>query len=37
MKNYDENMGVNKSNINWLACIYGDHHLNLYKMGHFSK
>ena len=23
----------NKTNINWLACIYDDHHLNLYKMG----
>ena len=23
--------------INWLACIYDDYHLNLYKMGVFSK
>ena len=21
------------TNINWLACIYGVHHLNPYKMG----
>ena len=25
-------MNENKTNINWLACIYGDHHLNPYKM-----
>ena len=30
-------MNENKTNINWLACIYGDHHLNPYKMVHFSK
>ena len=30
-------MNENKTNINWLACIYGDHHLNLYKMGFFKK
>lgn len=23
--------------INWLACIYGDYHLNPYKMGIFKK
>ena len=23
---------VNKTNINWLACIYTAHHLNPYKM-----
>ena len=28
---------VNKTNINWLACIYTAHHLNPYKMGLFSK
>ena len=22
----------NKTNINWLACIYGDYHLNPYRM-----
>ena len=27
----------NKTNINWLACIYADYHLNPYKMGLFSK
>ena len=26
-----------KNNINWLAFIYGDHHLNLYKMGLFKS
>ena len=30
-------MNENKTNINWLACIYGDHHLNLYKMGVFKN
>ena len=25
-------MNENKTNINWLACIYGDYHLNPYKM-----
>ena len=30
-------MNENKTNINWLACIYDDYHLNLYKMGVFSK
>lgn len=24
-------MNENKTNINWLACIYGDYHLNPYK------
>ena len=27
----------NKANINWLACIYGDYNLNLYKMGVFKN
>ena len=22
----------NKTNINWLACIYGDYYLNLYRL-----
>ena len=30
-------MNENKTNINWLACIYDDYHLNPYKMGAFSK
>ena len=25
-------MNENKTNINWLACIYGDNHLKPYKM-----
>ncbi len=29
-------MNENKTNINCLSCIYGDHHLNLYKMGVFK-
>ena len=30
-------MNGNKTNINWLVCVYDDHHLKLYKMGLFSK
>ena len=30
-------MNENKTNINWLSCIYGDHHFNPYKMGTFKK
>ena len=30
-------MNENKTNINWLACIYGVHHLNPYKMGVFKN
>ena len=30
-------MNENKTNINWLACIYDVHHLNPYKIGLFSK
>lgn len=26
-----------KTNINWLACIYGDYHLNPYRMGVFKN
>ncbi len=33
----NEEKGFNKTVINWLACIYGDHHLNLYKMGISKK
>ncbi len=29
--------GFGESVINWLACIYGNHHLNLYKMGASKK
>ena len=27
----------NKTNINWLSCIYGDYHLTPYKMGVFMN
>ena len=27
----------NKTNINWLVCIYAVHHLNPYKMGISKK
>ena len=30
-------MNENKTNINWLACIYDDYHSKPYKMGLFSK
>ena len=30
-------MNENKTNINWLSCIYDDSYLNPYKMGLFSK
>ena len=30
-------MNENKTNINWLACIYGDHHLKPYKMVVFKN
>ena len=30
-------MNENKTNINCLSCIYGDYHLNPYKMGTFKK
>ncbi len=30
-------MEENKTNINWLACIYGDYHLNPYKMYIFKN
>ena len=28
---------LTKVGINWLACIYDDYHLNLYKMGLSKK
>ena len=30
-------MNENKTNINWLACIYDDYHLNPYKIGVFKN
>ena len=30
-------MNENKTNINWLACIYDDYHLNPYRMGVFKN
>ena len=33
----NEEKGFNKTVINWWACIYGDHYLNLYKMGVFKN
>ena len=30
-------MNENKTNINWLACIYDEHHLSPYKMGVFKN
>ena len=30
-------MNENKTNINWLACIYHAHHLNPYKIEIFKK
>ena len=36
MNNQDNEKVFQKSNINWLACIYGDYHLNPYKMGVFK-
>ena len=30
-------MNENKTNINWLACIYGDYHLKPYKIGAFKN
>ena len=30
-------MNENKTNMNWLACIYGDNHLNSYKLGISKK
>lgn len=36
-KNSSKNNGVEKIQLNWLSCIYGDYHLNPYKMGIFKK
>ena len=33
MNNQDNENVFQKSQINWLACIYGGHHLKPYKMG----
>ena len=30
-------MNENKTNINWLACIYDDYYLNPYKMVVFKN
>ena len=30
-------MNENKTNINWLACIYVGYHLNPYRMGVFKN
>ena len=30
-------MNENKTNINCLSCIYGDYHLNPYKIGVFKN
>ena len=37
MSNINENEKFQKTVINWLACIYGDHHLSLYKIGVFKN
>ena len=33
----NEEKNLQKTNINWLACIYDEHHLNPYKMGFFKN
>ena len=33
----NEEKNFQKTNINWLACIYDDYHLNPYKMGVFKN
>ena len=33
----NEEKKLQKTNINWLACIYAVHHLKPYKMGTFKK
>ena len=37
MKNNVNNAGLNKNVLNWLVCIYDDHHLNPYKIGAFKN
>ena len=36
MEKEQEN-SYHKINLNWLACIFGDHHLNPYKMVVFKN
>ena len=36
-KNNDNQESFSKVSISWLSCIYGDHHLNPYKMGVFKN
>lgn len=36
-ENSNQNEKFHKVVLNWLACIYGDYHLNPYKMGIFKK
>ena len=33
----NEEKSFQKTNINWLACIYDDYHLTPYKMGVFKS
>ena len=33
----NKNKVVHNSNINWLACIYAEYHLNPYKMEILNK
>ena len=33
----NEEKNFQKTNINCLSCIYGDYHLNPYKMGVFKN
>lgn len=33
----NEEKNLQKTNINWLVCIYDDHHLNPYKIGVFKN
>ena len=37
MSNSNEKTGLDKNVINCLSCIYGDYHLNPYKMGAFNN
>ena len=36
-ENSNQNEKFHKVVLNWLSCIYGDYHLNPYKMGIFKK
>ena len=36
-KNNDNQESFSKVSISCLSCIYGDYHLNLYKMGVFKN